>query len=214
MTLRHALFAVPFFLVACGGSVVESSTSDTGTTGDGASSDTGTTTSDTGVSLDASTEGKCGGKAGLACPADMWCSYDLGTCKNPDELGTCRKREALPCAAPMPGDEVCGCDGNTYKSACVATSAGMSIDHAGTCDTSTAKVCGGLGGIECDATEYCDWGTPPTLCGGDDGTGICEKRPTSCIPADGIFCGCDGKIYESPCAAAKAGQGLRKNGPC
>ncbi len=157
--------------------------------------------------------GGCGGKAGLACPADQWCAYAEGTCLNPDEAGTCRKREALPCVAPQPGDEVCGCDGKTYQSTCVATSAGMSVARAGACET-VPKICGGLTGASCGATEYCDWGALPNVCGGDDSTGTCKARPAACVPSDGIYCGCDGKVYESTCAAALAGQGTRKNGPC
>jgi hypothetical protein len=218
MELRPVFFGLALACfagsAACGGSVTDSTT-DGGADSkveDGASSDS--SPADTAVVTDVATADACGGKAGLVCPSDMWCSYPKGTCRNPDELGVCRHRDALPCVAPMPGDEVCGCDGKTYQSACTATSAGMSIDHDGTCDTSTAKVCGGIAGSMCDPTEYCDWGALPSLCGGDDGTGICKKRPTSCIPSDGIYCGCDGKTYESPCAAAKSGQGVRKNGPC
>jgi hypothetical protein len=221
MSLRFALFglALSALVPACGGSVTDSTPGDDAATDTGSSTTSDAATTDTGASVDAiatdvGSSGICGGKAGLGCPSDMFCFYEKGTCRNPDQTGVCRKQVALPCAAPMPGDEVCGCDGKDYKSSCVAISSGMSIDHDGTCDTSTAKVCGGLAGVECDATEYCDWGALPSLCGGDDGTGTCKKRPTSCIPADGIFCGCDGKTYESPCAAGKAGTGLRKNGPC
>ncbi len=216
--LSFALFST----VACGGSV--SDNSDAGGAADTAASDSATskdtfTSSDT-ISVDSSPvdagSGACGGKAGLLCPTGSWCSYAIGTCHNPDELGVCRKREALPCAAPRPdgSDAVCGCDGTTYGNQCAATSSGISVDHLGPCVSLPGKICGGLAGGTCASSEYCDWGAIPSACGGDDGTGTCKARPASCIPADGIFCGCDGKTYESPCAAALSGSGVRNNGPC
>lgn len=207
----RVLFLASMLLVGCGGTVI------TGESGDAASSDTGDSGSTSDVASDTATidaGDACGGSIGRACPDGSWCSFPEGACNVPGGTGVCRKREALPCVAPKPGDEVCGCDGMTYQSLCVATSAGMSIVHTGACESPPSKTCGGFGGATCASTEYCDYGPAPSYCGGDDGTGTCKPRPTSCIPADGIFCGCDGKVYESPCAAAKAGTGIRKNGPC
>jgi hypothetical protein len=188
-------------LGGCGGTIAEPST-DAAATVDGGD-----------AAIDAADPNACGGKAGRACADGFWCAYAVGTCLSPDAVGTCRQRVALPCVAPQPGDEVCGCDGTTYQSTCVATSSGMSVARVGSCD-SPLKTCGGIVGATCGATEYCDWGALPSDCGGADGQGICRPRPTSCIPSDGIYCGCDGKFYESTCAAALAGQGVRKNGPC
>jgi hypothetical protein len=294
-SLRIASLLASLVAVGCGGSVAGSETPDGGTT-DGSTTDSGGG-SDTMIPIDGGATLRCGGKAGLVCPSSMWCSYTFGTCNNPDELGTCRKREALPCPAPAPGSAVCGCNGRTYGSVCEAASSSVSVLHEGPCEApppppldncggSTGKVCGpgsycdfgtgscpspgsiglcvdrptacpepwapvcgcdgktygndcdarsnavtiahtgecetpppaktcgGFTGEVCDATEYCDWGAIPNFCGGDDGMGICKKRPITCVPADGIFCACDGKTYESPCAANAAGWGVRKNGPC
>lgn len=201
--MRSFVFALLFALVGCGGSVSSTESTDAATSSDGASD---TAIGDAGDG--------CGGKTGRTCASGMWCWFADGQCLRPDATGTCRKREALPCVAPMPGDEVCGCDGTTYQSACVATSAGMSIARAGACEAPTTKTCGGIAGTSCGPSEYCDWGALPNYCGGDDGLGTCKPRPTSCVPADGIYCGCDGKVYESTCAAAKAGVGVRQAGPC
>lgn len=204
--MRSFYVGLVFALIGCGGSVSTEA-------GDAATADAASDTATTDTASTDAGDG-CGGATGRTCASGMWCWFADGQCAMPGATGTCRKREAVPCVAPRPGDEVCGCDGFTYQSACVATSAGMSIAHAGACEAPPGKTCGGFGGATCGSGEYCDWGALPNWCGGDDGTGTCKPRPTSCEPADGIFCGCDGKVYESTCAAALAGVGVRKAGPC
>jgi hypothetical protein len=68
----------------------------------------------------------------------------------------------------------------------------------------TGTICGGKGGLTCDATHYCEW--TDNSCGGADGTGTCQPRPTGC--PDPIYvptCGCDNVIYGGACDAAAAG---------
>lgn len=64
----------------------------------------------------------CGGFAGLVCDPDEWCDYPDGSfCGGTDETGVCRPR---PDTCPPVIDEVCGCDGVLYTSACDANASG------------------------------------------------------------------------------------------
>jgi len=152
----------------------------------------------------------CGGSAGYVCPSNQYCFFVDYACPAPGTTGKCVPK---PTGCDLSYAPVCGCDGKTYGNYCAMQMAGQTLARTGTCEA-PVKSCGGIGGLTCSPTEYCDWGVVPNVCGGDDELGTCKPRPTSCVPSDGIWCGCDGTIYESPCAAAKAGQGVRKNGPC
>lgn len=73
----------------------------------------------------------CGGFAGFACRKGETCYFAPGTsCGAADQLGYCA---VPPQACPAVEDPVCGCDGATYGNACVAASAGVSVQHPGAC---------------------------------------------------------------------------------
>ncbi|APR80830.1 Kazal-type serine protease inhibitor domain protein [Minicystis rosea] len=74
------------------------------------------------------------------------------------------------------------------------------------------KPCGGELGATCAPEEYCDF--PDQMCGGNDGTGLCVRRPDGCIDIDNPVCGCDGKVYESTCDAAYMGTDVSTLGGC
>jgi hypothetical protein len=64
--------------------------------------------------------------------------------------------------------------------------------------------------IGCAANEYC--GTPVGMC---DAAGTCQAvPPINAMCPDIIVCGCDGKQYGTPCAAARAHQSLAAIGAC
>src|SRR5688500_18564140 len=66
----------------------------------------------------------------------------------------------------------------------------------------TATLCGGLLGLQCDDTHYCDW--EDGSCGVGDVLGACMPLPTGCPPGEPSVCGCDGQIYKNACLAAMA----------
>jgi hypothetical protein len=153
----------------------------------------------------------CGGSGGVTCPSGDYCDFGDGTCPAPGSSGTCTPE---PSGCPDIYAPVCGCDGVTYGNGCDAHAHGVTIASTGACASPGGATCGGFAGATCASDQYCDWGKIPSFCGGDDATGTCKPRPTYCEPVDGVYCGCDGKTYESPCAAGMAGTGVRDVGPC
>jgi len=75
------------------------------------------------------------------------------------------------------------------------------------------KICGGFAGFTCAATEYCAY-VEGQLCGAADASATCQPRPGGCTLNIDTVCGCDGKTYANPCAAAQAGVGYLKKGNC
>lgn len=70
--------------------------------------------------------------------------------------------------------------------------------------------CGGLGGVVCGPTEYCDYGEDD--CGADDGQGTCQPRPFGCPDLYFPTCACDGMVYGNSCDAAAAGYDINNWG--
>lgn len=73
----------------------------------------------------------CGARAGATCTAQQYCAYEEGEyCGAADAEATCQAR---PSACDADLKPVCGCDGNTYASACEANAAGSGILSSGEC---------------------------------------------------------------------------------
>jgi hypothetical protein len=73
----------------------------------------------------------CGGFAGLACAAGLFCLEPRGQCATvADGMGECTAR---PSVCPGVFTPVCGCDRVTYSNECAAHAAGRSVASAGAC---------------------------------------------------------------------------------
>jgi Kazal-type serine protease inhibitor-like protein len=73
--------------------------------------------------------------------------------------------------------------------------------------------CGGLQGISCGPTLFCDFAAD-AACGAADQTGTCRERPDACAEIFAPVCGCDDQNYENACAANRAGVSVASTGDC
>ena len=73
----------------------------------------------------------CGGIAGLTCIPTQFCAFVEGQlCGAADASATCQSR---PDVCPASVDPVCGCDGKSYGSSCLAAAAGVGYRNTGAC---------------------------------------------------------------------------------
>jgi hypothetical protein len=80
-------------------------------------------------------------------------------------------------------------------------------------DEGAADDGGGLAGAHCDDDHFCDY-PDGSACGIADGAGICQPRPTVCVPVIDEVCGCDGERYSSPCDAQREGVDVAQGDAC
>lgn len=154
----------------------------------------------------------CGELGG--CDEGEYCQFPPDAhCGTADAPGVCAK---IPInqACPAIYAPVCGCDGKTYSSDCVARLAGVSIAAEGECDASDGEVCGGLLGRGCKEGYFCDYPDDQPACGAADATGTCVEALPACDAVFDEVCGCDGKTYSSECVANAAGTDISSRGAC
>lgn len=133
----------------------------------------------------------CGARAGNTCNAAEYCAYvPGGLCGATDAEAVCKTRPSS-CVAVSDTPPVCGCDGNTYSSDCVAAMAGTGVLQAGACPSavSSCTVGGvtypdGVGNIP--AADGCN------ICSCTGGSLACTKKacpkPVTCGGFTGQLC--------------------------
>jgi len=158
----------------------------------------------------------CGGFAGIRCADKLYCWFALDAkCGAGDMSGTCK---AIPDMCTMEFAPVCGCDGKTYSSACVAGRSSVSVAKTGACPGDSGsgiaegKLCGtrGVPG-DCSQGLYCAY---KSQCGATDAGGKCTKKPELCPHLVAPVCGCDSKTYNNACEAARVSVSVSAPGAC
>lgn len=143
--------------------------------------------------------GECACDTNQDCNETDYC--DGESCDGP---GTC---EARSTECPAVFDPVCGCDGDTYDSECLAESMGVRIDSAGPCPCAPDAVDCCDDNDDCLATEYC----AAEICAGP---GTCLPRPPVCVLILDPVCGCDGATHSNECVAQANGVRVDFPGEC
>lgn len=151
-------------------------------------------------------DGRCGAQA---CSARTECDRgrefcQLDWCVDPDSAGICLETPR-ECLAPRPGQEVCGCDGETYESDCLRQRARVSLFSEGRC-----AVCSFV--LACGRGTFCEYGGG--VCGAPRSTGLCADIPTVCPRDVDPVCGCDGRTYTNDCNRRAQGVALDHTGSC
>lgn len=129
------------------GSATEAMTSSTGASTGSSSGSSGGASSSTGVETGGPVS--CGGKE---CGGGEYCDWTGNSCGDADwDEGACM---TSPDACDQVYAPVCGCDGEVYSNACMASAAGVDVADGGGCTAPEGYF--PCGYAFCDgATEYC-----------------------------------------------------------
>lgn len=144
------------------------------------------------------------GAGGPTCSSGNFCKRPDGACG--DVAGICTP---IPASCAPDFDPVCGCNGTTYSSACVADAAGVTVRSDGPCEPALA--CGGGSALVCPAGQFCE---APTGTCSSGAAGTCSDMPADCPTTVNPVCGCNGTTYNNACLAEAAGVSISGTGSC
>ena len=136
--------------------------------------------------------------ASAECGEGAWCRKKVGTCAS---RGLC---SAAPVKCPPSAAPVCGCDGETYPSACLAAQSGAAVDHHGACVPPACE-----DSAQCPDGMYCR-----KQSGACDSLGKCTTASGPCPYLWQPVCGCDGETWANACVMAQAGVSKLHDGEC
>lgn len=142
------------------------------------------------------------------CPKGWFCRGDcqgkyLCQCTG---AGICTQKPTTACDGPE--EFVCGCDGVTYASPCLANQNGINVKLPNKCIPKEGAKCGGAGGVGCLDGQGCNVeGCEPA-----NMPGKCKNYTILCV--GGAQCGCDGTTYETFCKRLDAGVAKKHDGKC
>ncbi len=86
----------------------------------------------------------CGGPSATTCPEGSFCQYADSVCAMGMAYGQCQTKPVT--CDPADNKKVCGCDGKTYASECLAQQASVSIAMRTSCEAADGGTGGGGGG--------------------------------------------------------------------
>lgn len=164
----------------------------------------------------------CGGADKLPCTSGYRCEQPIGSCL--EDYAAFGKCVPIVSSCPTGDSPMCGCDGRTYSSHCAAQQANVSVAVTGSCTANLfnqsphqsptdASSC--FADHECPVRSYCrmDYAGCQASAAAP---GVCRVQPLECpASTDSVLvCGCNGRIYDSACAAAAQGVSVTSYDHC
>lgn len=125
--------------------------------------------------------------------------------------------QPVPAIACADGPTIVVCERNSQGQCQAQVRCGDTDAGHSTPDASTGQTCGGIAGLSCAKSQFCNY---EVSAGGNgcgqiaDGAGVCQVLPDACPEIYAPVCGCDLRSYSSPCDAHSRGISVLHEGLC